>query len=695
MKIMEIMTPDPVCLTMESTLRQAAELVKKYQIDGAPVVDSSKRPVGIVTRGDLNDAFIEGADPLSPVSVLPYKELIVASVEDEIALDWSSPVGRLPVVDQEGKIAGIVTRTDMGRALLALVTEETRELKGIFDSTRNGFITVDKELKIARINASAMSMLGLTEDVVGQDSMKLLPLLEFNRIIIQGMSLTSEKLQYGNKLFVCDRMPMAYEGEVWGGIAILQDISGFQAVIDELEIVKGLTEQLDAVIESSYDGIYITDGNANTLRVNRSYERITGVRRDELIGRNMYDLVQEGYISKSVTLLVLQEKKAVTIEQKVKTGKHILVTGNPIIDEKGIIQMVVTNVRDITELTQLKEELEKNKELKDQYYQQLENIKMQIIDTSEMIARDVKMKQVISLAQRISPVNTTVILLGETGVGKEELARFIHKHSLRCDGPFIKINCGAIPENLLESELFGYEKGAFTGASNQGKQGLFEVATGGTLLLDEIAELPLDMQVKLLRALQEKEVKRVGGIKSIHIDVRIIAATNRNLVEMVKERKFREDLYYRLNVVPITIPPLRERRADILPLIFHFLQEYNERYGWQKTISPGAVKSLYEYHWPGNVRELKNIVERVVVMSEGGEITEENLPDYVYREHRAGEYVIMPLKTAVDNLEAEMLEQAFRHYKNVRAAAHALGIDASTFVRKRQRLTSKNRMPKD
>lgn len=450
-----------------------------------------------------------------------------------------------------------------------------------------------------------------------------------------------------------------------------------------------LWNNMDEVIESSYDGIYITDGNANTLRINKAYERITGLKREEMLGKNMVDLVKEQYISKSSTLLVLENRKINTIQQNFKTGKKALVTSTPIFDDDGKIALVVTNVRDITELYELKEELEAKERLAQKYYLEIEQMRLQLLENEDIIAEDMKMLHVIQIARRVALMDTTVLMLGETGVGKEELAKLIYRNSSRKNKQYIKINCGAIPENLIEAELYGYEKGSFTGANKEGKIGLFEVADGGTLFLDEVGELSPAMQVKLLRVLQEHEIKRIGGVNPIKVDVRIIAATNRNLEEMVKNKSFRADLYYRLNVVPLTIPPLRERQQDIIPLIRYFLAQINDKYHLKKSFSPDTLKCLYEYEWPGNVRELKNIVERVVVMSGEDKIGREDLPKQIVCsvEEKCVTLSdeIIPLKAAVSKVEDQLIKRAFERYGNVRDAARALGIDAATFVRKRQK----------
>ncbi|GAA0722692.1 sigma 54-interacting transcriptional regulator [Clostridium malenominatum] len=464
-------------------------------------------------------------------------------------------------------------------------------------------------------------------------------------------------------------------------------------MIVELEKTKLLCRELDAVIECSYDGIYIADGEANTLRINKSYEKITGLKREDMIGRNMRDLVKEGFISQSGTLFVIKEKKPTTLEQTFKTGKKAMISSNPIFNKNGEIIMVVTNVRDVTQLYELKEQLAKNEELAKKYYSEIQSIKNQLLNCSDTIAEDKNMLNTLRMAQKLANVDTTVLLLGETGVGKEVVAKYIHKNSKRNNKHFIKINCGSIPENLMESELFGYEKGAFTGANKDGKIGLFEVADGGTIFLDEVGELPLDMQVKLLRVLQENEIERIGGLTPIKINVRILAATNRNLEDMVSKKLFREDLYYRLNVVPIVIPPLRERKKDIVPLVEHFLQVLNKKYNLNKIFTSVAIETLLNYHWPGNVRELKNVVERVVIMSNNDTILKSDLPigketvlleselDYIDEE--------INLKELVEKYELKFINKAYEKYGNVREAADYLRIDPSTFVRKRKRYTDK------
>lgn len=476
-----------------------------------------------------------------------------------------------------------------------------------------------------------------------------------------------------------------------------EDTLEFKNMKLELEKNSDIIKQLNSIIECSYDGIYITDGDAKTIIVNKAYENITGMSREELLNKNMIELVKEGKVSKSATLIVLKNKEITTIEQEFSTGKKALVSSTPIFDEKGNITMVVTNVRDVTELYELKEQLEKNEKLNKKYFFEIEAIRSQLLNAKDIIAEDEKMLNILELAKKVALVDTTVLLLGETGVGKEEIAKYIHKNSKRCNNNFIKVNCGAISENLIESEFFGYEKGAFTGANPNGKLGLFEVADGGTIFLDEVGELPLDMQVKLLRVLQEGEIQRVGDTKMIKVNVRVLAATNRNLEDMVSKKTFRDDLYYRINVVPINILPLRERKKDIEPLVENFLNNLNRKYNFNKTITPAAMCCLYEYDWPGNVRELKNIIERTVIMSSGDKILRSDLSIKNHHEDKIEinlENKEFKLREAVAKLEAEFIENAFKKNGNVRAAAKELGIDASTFVRKRKRYQDKKALQK-
>lgn len=467
--------------------------------------------------------------------------------------------------------------------------------------------------------------------------------------------------------------------------------------IEFLEKFKDAQAALMSILESSFDGIYITDGDANTILINSSYEVISGLTRDEVMGKNMRELEQTGVISRSASLLALQSREPVTIEQEFRTGRRTIVTSTPIFDSKNTIVMVVTNVRDVSELYILREELARNCEINQRYQSEIEIIRKQILGNVDLVAKDKKMIDLLRMVNRAAQLDTAVLLLGETGVGKECVAAHIHRNSRRCHEQFIKVNCAAISENLIESELFGYERGAFTDARKEGKMGLFEVADEGTLFLDEIGEVPCTIQVKLLRVLQEQEVRRIGADKPIRVNVRILAATNRNLEAMVADGTFREDLYYRLNVFPVTIPPLRERREDIPVLAQHMLDFFNKKYSKNKAFSQTALARLREYRWPGNVRELKNIVERAFIMSEETHISAADLPLDTPRTSQPGSTENgqpLDLKAILEKTEFEYLNQAYEQYHNVRAAARSLQMDPATYIRKRKKYQLKHMIQK-
>ncbi|MCY9006152.1 MULTISPECIES: sigma-54 interaction domain-containing protein [Peribacillus] len=445
-----------------------------------------------------------------------------------------------------------------------------------------------------------------------------------------------------------------------------------------------LNRALDAIIENSYDGIYITDQDGITLYTNSAIERITGIPKEYYIGKSVDQLIKRGILNASVTHKVVKLRRTVSVVQDNFAGKETLITGSPVFNAEGEIEQVVTNIRDLSDLNELMHELTKANELNNQYKQEIEKLR-KITSKDGVVFVSDKMKMIYEIAERISDIDATVLILGETGVGKDVLARNIYNRSIRSKkGDFIKINCGAIPADLLESELFGYEGGAFTGANQKGKPGMFELAESGILFLDEVGELPLQLQVKLLRALQEREIQRIGGTKPKKIDVRIIAATNRNLSEMVKSGDFREDLFYRLNVIPITIPPLRERREDILALTDLFLTKANEQYKFSKEIDSRLKEYFYQHDWPGNVRELINIVERLVVLTDNRILSINDLPEEYQPENRNQPNLnaTLTLKEAVERAEKEILTKAAQTYQTTYEIAEALESSQATIVRK-------------
>ena len=457
-----------------------------------------------------------------------------------------------------------------------------------------------------------------------------------------------------------------------------------EEILKEYDKLYATCLNLETIIDNSQDSIFVSDGNAVIVKINKAYEKLSGENRENLLGLSLFDLEGEMF-SKSCTLRALEKRKQVTIEQVIfKTNRTTHVTTTPVFDDDNNIVMAITNNRDLKEIATLKERLADTEELANKYKQQIEALKFQNEHGGTFVAQDRNTLEMLRKADKLAKVDATVLILGETGSGKEQLAKYLHQASNRKKGKLLKVNCGALSTTLIESELFGYEKGAFTGASTSGKTGFFEAANNGILFLDEIGEIPMEMQVKLLRVLQEGEFFRIGGTRPIKTNVRIFAATNKNLQEMVLQGLFRADLYYRLNVTSITVPPLRERIYDIIPIANRFLNEFNRKYGMKKMISAAAYQALQGFNWPGNVRELRNVIEQALVMSENDSIHPEELPFAL-----PGKFEFLHLEEYVDldallgKIEASYVLNAYEKHKSIRAAAKSLGMKTTRYVRKK------------
>ncbi len=448
-------------------------------------------------------------------------------------------------------------------------------------------------------------------------------------------------------------------------------------------------ETLKAIFDNSFDGLYITDGKGYTLSVNKAYLKITGLKKENLIGFHMKELIKKGYFKDSVSLKIIETKKAESLIDSFENGKKCFITGTPVINRKGQVIRVVTNVRDMTELKLMQKRVEESERRNERYKNEVNNLKNLKAISTNIKGNSIEIQNIIDRIRKVSEVNATVLITGETGVGKELVAREIHKKSDRKDKPFIKINCAAIPENLMEAELFGYCKGAFTGAKEEGKIGYFEMANKGSILLDEIGEIPIQLQAKLLRVLQEKEIQRIGESKKNKIDVRILASTNRDLTKLIEKKMFREDLYYRLNVLPIHVPPLRERMDDIELLANNFLHEYNAKYNKNKILSDESYNEIKKYKWPGNVRQLKNTIKQMVILVDDNIIKRYHIKELVNSssENKNNVYNTdrYKLKEAKEIIEKHYIKETLKRHKNTREAAKHLGISQPSVVRKKKK----------
>ncbi|HBG0435685.1 TPA: sigma 54-interacting transcriptional regulator [Clostridioides difficile] len=382
------------------------------------------------------------------------------------------------------------------------------------------------------------------------------------------------------------------------------------------------------ILEASHDEICVSDDKGIIIYCNKAFEENYGLKKEDILGKNVSFLEDSGYSTKSPIPIVLKTKTKFSLEQDTQTGKKLIITATPIFDENGNLEFTVENCRDITELNNIKNKLEDTKKQVKKYKSEVETLYRTALRIEDTVIMDgIVMKPIINTVNHVSKTDVSVLLLGESGTGKSSLARYIHHNSNRSNGPFITINCATISPQLLESELFGYTSGAFTGASTKGKVGLVELANGGTLFLDEIGDIPQNLQAKFLQLIQDRTFTPVGSLKNKKVDIRIISATNVDLVSKVKEKKFREDLYYRLNVIEIKLPPLRERRDNLVEIIKYYFNRYSSDFNLNKTISKEAMDAIANYRFPGNIRELQNIIQKILLTCTDNHITIDDLPN--------------------------------------------------------------------
>lgn len=680
-KVKDYMRPNPFVLKSDATLKDAIALIIENGIDAVIITDDDNVVVGIVTKTlALREIYKSGDISKCVRNIMRKNPTLTTPDEDSINL-LRIPVGSIPVIEN-GHLTGIVNLSDTIRACFSSILLLQEELKTIIHSAYNAILTIDTNCQIRLINASAERILNSSNaGLIGQPISNFFPDLKIQEIMNTRRTVSGKKIFFQDKILILNISQLKHRDKIIGAIAVFQDISDFENISEELKYTKELKGEMDTIIESSFDGIYLTDNFGEILRVNEAFTRITGIKKDEIISKTIAELVDIGVFKQPLPLSDILKGQPITISQEVRTGKTILVTSNPIFDNKNNIIRIVHNVRDITELNNLKNQLEKAESLSQHYRDQLEIIKL----PSKYVAKSSKSKALIELVMRLSKIDATILLLGESGVGKDVIAEMLHENSTRKDKLMITINCAAIPDNLLESELFGYEPGAFTGASKKGKIGAFELANGSTLFLDEIGELPLNLQSKILRVLQKKEITKVGGNITTKLDVRIISATNRDLEAMIATKSFRGDLYYRLSVVPLTVPPLRDRKEEIPDFVFHFVKIFNEKYGFNKYFDDRVIYEFLDYDWPGNIRELENVIERSMITCQDNLIRNAEFLGQHIKNQPTGSPELpsdFNYKYALGNFEKEMITNALAQFGTTRKAAAELGISQPTIVRK-------------
>jgi len=560
--------------------------------------------------------------------------------------------------------------------------------KAFLNASSNGIVVTDRSFKTAISNKKAQGHLDIfTGTLIGST----LPELIEHSIAVLKNTITMRDIQIirHNKKFMTRISPIIWKKITLGLLYLFEDITMLEKVSRKMRSYQEMSIELDTIINSSHDGFWICDGQGKVIKINPASEQLTGIRAEKFIGKFMQELVDKGFIDRSVTLKVLKSKKKETIIQHTKYGKNLLLTATPVFDKEGQLFRVVVNERDITQIEALKKEIDEKQALKTKLEEDLLEMQLEALNSKKIIAKSHNFKTILEKVAKVGRVDSAVLIIGESGTGKGVIAEMIHYHSKRRDKPMIRLNCGTIPESLVESELFGYKKGAFTGA-DKNKAGRFEVADKGILFLDEIAELPLSSQVKLLRFLEDGYLSRIGETASKKVNVRTIAATNQNLEKMVADKTFRQDLYYRLNVIPIHLPPLRNRKECILPLISHYIEYFCRKYKIKGPIklTSNAGDIMEKYSYPGNVRELINICERLVVMNENNKIHCSDLPhsimdsaknDNLFTDlHDKG----LSLREMMATFERQILKDIMDEHLTQSKAAKVLGLNQSTIARK-------------
>ena len=568
--------------------------------------------------------------------------------------------------------------------------------KEIVDSFSTGIVVTDCQAIITHINRQSEKKLEIVaNDLIGKNISEVLPFFYscITECLQSGKSLMNHLLEVVQGQLVINVNPLFRDQGIAGAILNFRASDTFESVARKSDSYEELNRQLKAIISASSDGIWVCDAKGFVVTINSASETLNGIKAKDVIGKNVSELLDNKSFDQLVTTKVITSGNQETIVQHIKkTNRVLLCTGTPARDEHGNIVLIVVNERDMTELENLRKKIAQNRKITEKFKEELSGRTLRELEDNTIVADSIPMKQILQKSLKLAHIGASnIVILGASGTGKGLLAKFIHKNSNRREDPFVEINCAAIPENLLEAELFGFEKGAFTGAAEIGKVGLIELAQGGTLFLDEIGDMPINLQTKLLKYLDDKQFRRLGGTKSINVECATISATNRDLRDRVQNNLFREDLYYRLSSFTLEIPSLCDRRDDIPRLVRLYLEKYNKKYNRSTHISPKVVAHLQNYSFPGNVRELKSLIENGVVLSEDASL------DRYFANIEKNNNPLLPgfdlpassepidLSETLDAVEKQLLIKAKLYCETTRQMSLYLNICQSTVVRKLQK----------
>lgn len=549
----------------------------------------------------------------------------------------------------------------------------------VLESIIEGVIIVDKDARILYINKTAVRLLNLKSDFLGKHVTEVIPNTRLHIVVRTGIPEVDEVQNVGENIIITSRMPLKdKEDNVVGAVAVFRDITSMRKLAEEITNLHSIEARLKAIIDSTYDAISVADESGNIILVNKAYTKITGLKPEEVIGKPATVDIAEG---ESIHISIAKTKKPI-YNAKLKVGtdkKEVIVNAMPLF-VRGKFSGSVAVIHDVSEILNLTRELEEVKRY-------IRHMKAKYC-FDDIIGKSEKILIAKEQAEKVAKTPATVLIRGESGTGKELFTHAIHNASNRANKPFITVNCAAIPENMLEIELFGYTEDFFLSSKNENKKGLIEEADGGTLFLDEIGKMPISIQAKILRFIENGEFLPIGANRVKRVDVRIIASTNMNLEEQVKKGLFLPELYYRLNVFPIYLPPLRERKEDIEGLANYFLKKISTQYRRNITgITKNALNYLKSYDWPGNVRELENVIARAIINMSIMEnvLDRRHLPTLFLEKTNSTKYE-GSLKSLVEDFERKVIESALKENNGDRnLTAKKLGISLRTLYYKMEK----------
>ena len=627
MLVQHIMTRSFRTVECHDTLEKVVELLRESKLDGLPVIDAHGKLIGMMPKANLFDALLSRLPLSTPVAEIFVREPVAfrESMPYTVAAETvkNTKIGSAPVVNRQGKVTGVVTKASWIMAMFQEQSLLNSQLTAIYDSMHNGLIVTDEQGRITSLNAAARRILNIIpSEWVGKRADRLLPGLDLEHAL-KGRSLIGVEQRVRGLRLLSNVTPVVsqLQGDldaIQGAVVVFQDLT-------EMERMTELYETLESVLKLAYDGIMVVDEKCRITMVNQAMADFLDSGPDEMVGKSIQHFVKNSRLPKVVRTGIAEMNQVHVFDGR----KPYLVSRQPVMRGGRVIGAVGRILFQNHEvLKDLAEKLE-SQALELKYYKNRLAQESGNNGFAQIMTADPEFIHVKEDARVAARGSSSILITGESGTGKELLAQAIHRDSGR-RGPIVRVNCAAIPESLLESEFFGYVDGAFTGARQGGKQGKLSLADGGTLFMDELGDMSLFLQGKLLRVLQDGTFEPVGSNRSVKVNIRVIAATNKDLEQMVSEGTFRSDLYYRLNVIRLHIPSLRERREDVILLAYHFLKKYNEIFGKNIKECTGYVRNILMQHdWPGNVRELENVVERAINFALGSTIEVDDLPLYL------------------------------------------------------------------